>query len=116
VTRVVLSEILQMLLLLVAVLAMAAFCSRLLLQHGVRSAGFLKVLDRAYFGPSRQVVLLAAGERVILLGLSDKRLEMLVEMSRDELGDPGDRPLPVPACRFGEVLRRALRRRPGSVD
>ncbi len=107
-------EVLEIVLLIVAVVAMAAFCSRLYLQRGAGSGGFLEILDRTYLGPSRQVVLLAVGKRAVLLGLSDKRLEMLARMSRDELGDPGRKPPPPTVYQFGAALRRALRRRGGN--
>jgi len=111
-----LPEVLELGLLVIAVLAMAAFCSRLCLQRGAGSGGFLEILDRAYLGPSRQVVLLAIGGKVVLLGLSDKRLQMLAEMSRAELGEPRRRPPPPLAYGYGEALRRVFRRRQGSED
>ncbi|MDP2858200.1 MAG: flagellar biosynthetic protein FliO [Bacillota bacterium] len=109
-------EIVEMALLLIGVLAASVVCSRLLAQRGGRPGGLLKVLDRAYLGPSKQVVLLSAGPRVIVLGVSDKGLFRLGEMSRHELDEVESEPVHAPAPGFGQALRRALRRRQRSVD
>lgn len=114
-TQVAFAEIVEIILLLVAVLAMAAVCSRILAQHGGRGTGFLRVLDRVYLGPSRQVVLLLAGQQVIVLGVSDKGLFRLGEMSRHELGEVESQPVHAPASGLGQALRQALRRRKGGV-
>jgi flagellar biogenesis protein FliO len=71
----------------VAVLLLALLAARLAALRTRLPGRYLKVLDVLHLGPSRQVVLLSIGTRLVLIGMSDKSIARILTIDRSELGD-----------------------------
>lgn len=79
--------LLQSILMMAAVLALAYWCSRLLGKGWNRCSGTgrLKVLEQIQVGQDRRIILLKAGEHCYLVGVSPAGIQLLSQME-DELG------------------------------
>jgi flagellar biosynthetic protein FliO len=68
-------------------------------RPGARSAG-LTTLGRLDLGSRREIRLVRAGERTLVLGVTDRRIELLTELERPEedagtVGEPPEHQAPV---------------------
>lgn len=80
-----------------------------LLGRGVAAAGpqrMIQVLDRVSLGADKQLLLVRAGGRVLLLGVTAHRVENLAELPPDAL--PPQQPLPAEGGSFLAALKKAL--------
>ncbi|MDR1424882.1 MAG: flagellar biosynthetic protein FliO [Azoarcus sp.] len=110
----------QMLFGLVLVLAVLAGCVWLLKRFSVplRGNGMLRIIGVTALGPREKVVLLEAGDKVMMLGVTPNNVRTLHIFSRDELKLPiasaaasADAPAASPLACFANRLRDAIKAR-----
>lgn len=99
------------------VFGILGFCVWLLKRFSspVRGNGLLRILGAAALGPREKVVLLEAGEKILMLGVAPGNVRTLHVFSRDELPLPEAAPI-VPggsalAASFASRLAQALKGR-----
>jgi flagellar protein FliO/FliZ len=85
------------------------------LSSPMRGNALLRVLGVTAVGPRERVVLLEAGEKVLMLGVTPNNVRTLHVFARDELpiapAAPATPVLPAAAASFADRLRRALKGR-----
>jgi len=110
----------QMLFGLALVLAILAGCVWLLKRFSVplRGNGMLRVVGVTALGPREKVVLLEAGDKVVMLGVTPNNMRTLHVFSRDELELPlaptatnSDAPATTALACFASRLRDAIKGR-----
>jgi flagellar biosynthetic protein FliO len=80
-------------------------------QYGAAGSA-IKVFERAYLGPKKQICLVAIGGRTLAVGVTDQQITMLAEWDTDELAMP---PEQAPGPGFAGQLRRLLDASPGTT-
>jgi flagellar protein FliO/FliZ len=102
----------QMLFGLLSVLAILAACVWLLkrFNNPTRAAGLLRIVGITAVGPRESVVLLEAGEKTIMLGVTPNNVRTLHVFARGELPSV-TAPAASPAAAFASRLRQALKGR-----
>lgn len=65
------------------------FARKYLLKRlgGVKSGTYMKILDRLVISQDKQIILVAAGNKMLVVGVSQQKIETLAEFSKDELGE-----------------------------
>ncbi|MDR1661756.1 MAG: flagellar biosynthetic protein FliO [Azoarcus sp.] len=103
----------QMLFGLAVVLVVLVVCLWLLKRLSIpaRGGGLLRVVAAAAVGPRERAVLLEAGGKVILLGVTSNNVRTLHVFERDELPLAAAPSTETPAATFASRLRRALKER-----
>lgn len=81
-----------------------------LLPGRARGGGEIRVLDRQYLDGRRQVVLVKAYGRYLLLGVGDGSITLLTELDAEAVTEAEARRAAQPQKRFADVLRAALGR------
>jgi len=54
---------------------------------GVKSGNYMKILDRLAVSQDKQIILIEAGNKILLIGASAQRVETLAEYSKEEFGN-----------------------------
>lgn len=80
-------SMLQALVLFVAVLGLAAFTARAAAWRMKAPGRFLKIVEVLPIGPGKQVLLLAIGDRLLVLGVSDRSITYITTLDAAMLGD-----------------------------
>jgi len=103
-------DLLVTLLVFVAVVLMAWLAARWLMRRlygpGASGGGRVRVVERVPLEPRRTLFLVEAGERLLLIGATERDIRVLAEFRRDELPAPPA----VERKTFLEVLKSIGRR------
>jgi flagellar protein FliO/FliZ len=84
----------------------ARWLMRRMYGPGATAGGRIRIVERVPLEPRRTLYLLEAGEKLLLVGVTDHDIRVLAEFSRDDLPAP-----PAPPHRsFLDVLRAAGRK------
>lgn len=94
------------------IIYLSYICSKYLGKGLVRSSSsqYMRMLDQMIVGQNRTLVIVQAGERYLLLGVSPEQIQTLAELSEEELiplgGGEGEA-----ALDFGRILSRIRRKK-----
>jgi flagellar biogenesis protein FliO len=69
--------------------------------------GSLEVLERSYFAPKKMVCLLRVGEKVLLVGVSDNSVNLVADVSDQDLTTNDPKASKKTGAGFGSYLERA---------
>lgn len=72
-----------------------------------RQKGALKIVERLFLGQKCGLILIQAGQRYFLLGVSAERINMLTELKSEDVPDLS---AAAPPAGFGQYLNNYLRR------
>ena len=99
-------------LLAAVIIYLSYICSKYLGKGLVRSSSsqYMRMLDQMIVGQNRTLAVVQAGERYLLLGVGPDRIEMLLELSEEDLipigGEGGEQTVD-----FGRLLSRIGRKK-----
>ena len=94
------------------IIYLSYICSKYMGKGLVRntSSQYMRMLDQMIVGQNRTLVIVQTGDRYLLLGVGPERIEMLAELSGEDLipigGEDGEKPVD-----FGRLLSRIGRKK-----
>ena len=54
---------------------------------GVKNGVYIKIADRLVIAQDKQIILLEAGNKILVVGIGPQKMETLAEFSKEEFGD-----------------------------
>lgn len=80
---------------------------------GISGSGrTVQVLERVPLAQDKFLAVIRAGEKILLLGVSPQQVELLTELSEDDLASSGDKGSPPSGKTFLECFKEAAREQP----
>jgi len=54
---------------------------------GAKSGMYIKIIDRLIVAQDKQMILIEAGNKILIVGVSPQRMDTIAEFSKEEFGD-----------------------------